>query len=99
MLRYLSIYGLRRTLYKIAGRRRGSLRWLRPRPARRRDIAVLGCGQYAFATIGCIVARHAGVTRGEVATYIPELAHADPAAFGIAVVTVDGEVAPGTRVR
>ena len=60
VLRYLSIYGLRRTLYKIAGRRRGSLRWLRPRPARRRDIAVLGCGQYAFATIGCIVARHAG---------------------------------------
>ena len=39
-----------------------------------------------------IVARHAGVTRGEVATYIPELARADPTAFGIAVVTVDGRV-------
>jgi len=30
--------------------------------------------------------------RGEVATYIPELARVDPAAFGIAVATVDGKV-------
>lgn len=29
---------------------------------------------------------------GEVATYIPELARADPRTFGIAVATVDGEV-------
>lgn len=31
--------------------------------------------------------------RGEVATYIPELANVDPAAFGIAVVDADGTVA------
>ncbi|MCS0502717.1 glutaminase [Ancylobacter mangrovi] len=31
--------------------------------------------------------------RGDVATYIPELARADPASFGIAVVGADGEVA------
>jgi glutaminase len=31
--------------------------------------------------------------RGEVATYIPELARVDPKAFGIAVVDVDGKVA------
>lgn len=31
--------------------------------------------------------------RGQVATYIPELAKADPAAFGIAVVDADGKVA------
>jgi glutaminase len=32
------------------------------------------------------------LTRGEVATYIPELAKADPAWFGIVVATVDGQV-------
>jgi glutaminase len=31
--------------------------------------------------------------RGEVATYIPELARVDPKAFGIAVIDVDGKVA------
>lgn len=59
-IRFLQIYGVRRTLYKIAARKRGALRWLRPRPNQPRDIAVLGCGQFAFATIGCIVAKHAG---------------------------------------
>jgi glutaminase len=34
----------------------------------------------------------AGLTDGEVASYIPELAHADPAWFGVALVTVDGHV-------
>ncbi len=33
--------------------------------------------------------------RGEVATYIPELANVDPRHFGIAVITADGEVATG----
>jgi glutaminase len=33
--------------------------------------------------------------RGEVAAYIPELARADPAAFGIAVIDADGQVATG----
>jgi glutaminase len=32
------------------------------------------------------------LTSGEVATYIPELARVDPELFGIAIVTVDGEV-------
>jgi glutaminase len=35
-------------------------------------------------------ARYAGLDAGEVATYIPELAKADPCAFGICVVTLDG---------
>lgn len=39
-----------------------------------------------------IRARHASVDDGAVATYIPELARADPAWFGIAVATVDGTV-------
>jgi glutaminase len=33
--------------------------------------------------------------RGEVATYIPELAGADPKQFGLAVVTADGHIAAG----
>lgn len=34
----------------------------------------------------------AGCRDGSVASYIPELAHADPALFGIAIATVDGHV-------
>jgi glutaminase len=33
--------------------------------------------------------------RGDVATYIPELARVDPKAFGLAVVDIDGNVATG----
>lgn len=34
--------------------------------------------------------RLAGIGRGNVATYIPELAKADPNWFGICLVTMDG---------
>jgi glutaminase len=37
-------------------------------------------------------ARFSGLDRGRVASYIPELAKADPAWFGIAIATVDGQV-------
>lgn len=37
-------------------------------------------------------ARHASLSDGEVATYIPELAKADPNWFGICVVTANGHV-------
>ncbi len=59
-LRFIRIYGLRRTLYKIAARKRGSLALIRPRPAHPRDIGIVGCGQFAFATIGCIVSHRLG---------------------------------------
>ncbi len=36
--------------------------------------------------------RHRTNIGGAVATYIPELAHADPASFGIVIATVDGAV-------
>jgi glutaminase len=36
--------------------------------------------------------RHAGQGEGQVATYIPELAHADPSQFGICLATSDGHV-------
>ena len=37
-------------------------------------------------------ARHAGLTTGEVATYIPELAKVDPDQFAICLATTDGHV-------
>ena len=37
-----------------------------------------------------LLERHAGRDTGEVATYIPELASADPDLFGICLATVDG---------
>jgi len=37
-------------------------------------------------------ARHAGLCAGEVATYIPELAKADPNWFGIVLATTDGRL-------
>ena len=36
--------------------------------------------------------RVSGLTGGKLADYIPELGKANPAAFGIALATVDGEV-------
>ncbi len=45
--------------------------------------------------------RFAGLSGGQVATYIPALAQADPAAFGIVIATVDGQVyeVGDTRLR
>src|SRR5690242_4311231 len=37
-------------------------------------------------------AKYSGVTEGRVATYIPELAKADPEWFGICLVTTSGSV-------
>src|SRR4029077_20837697 len=37
-------------------------------------------------------ARYLSIDEGEVATYIPELAKADPCKFGVSVVTSDGRI-------
>jgi glutaminase len=42
--------------------------------------------------IARVYARHRDCAEGEVATYIPELGKADPAKFGICVVTAEGRV-------
>ena len=44
-------------------------------------------------------ARTRTVTAGTIATYIPELAKADPEAFGVAVATVDGKVYTAAPTR
>lgn len=60
--RYARIYGVRRTLYKAAGRKRASAlaKVLSPSPRAARDIGVIGCGQFAFATIGPLVVARLG---------------------------------------
>ena len=58
-LRYAGIYGPSRTLFKAAGRLRISLPYLAlQRP--RKDIAVIGCGQFAFSTIAYFLQRTFG---------------------------------------
>jgi glutaminase len=42
--------------------------------------------------LGGVHREFAAVSDGDVATYIPELASADPDRFGIAIATVDGEI-------
>jgi predicted dehydrogenase len=53
-LRFVGIYGPMRAWYKAAGRLRlgAFLPTLRPRAA---DVGIIGCGQFAFATIGYFI--------------------------------------------
>lgn len=53
---------------------------------------VLRAGGPVRAYLSRMHARYADLSDGAVATYIPELAHADPEAFGIALATVDGSL-------
>ena len=57
LLRFVSIYGPGRTLFKAAGRLRLGLALPRLRPSRH-GVGVIGCGQFAFATIGYFLRRH-----------------------------------------
>lgn len=60
--RFMMIYGPVRALFKVAGRlRRGKAAWLSLRfwPVKR-DIGVIGCGQFAFATIGYVITSRLG---------------------------------------
>lgn len=54
--------------------------------------AAPGTGSPILKRLLALHARHAADRGGRLAAYIPELAKADPDAFGIAVATVDGEV-------
>ncbi len=60
LLRFIRIYGVGKTLYKVQGRMRPRVVLPRPRRARTRDIGVIGCGQFAFSTIGFHLVRNLG---------------------------------------
>jgi predicted dehydrogenase len=51
-VRFVTLYGLRRTVFKAVGRLRFRIPFLAFRRAHRPDIAIIGCGQFALATIG-----------------------------------------------
>lgn len=59
VLRFANIYGKHRTLFKVAGRSRVGipLVW-RSHPSP--DVALIGCGQYGFATLGYFLTRRYG---------------------------------------
>lgn len=55
ILRFFKIYGVRKTLFKVAGRSRGKLKPLTVLLRKRKknlDIGVIGCGQFTFSTVG-----------------------------------------------
>jgi predicted dehydrogenase len=57
-LRFMKIWGLRKTLFKVLGRRRSVLPSFVSIPAaKKRDIGIIGCGQFSFSTIGSVVTR------------------------------------------
>ncbi|ARM31353.1 Gfo/Idh/MocA family protein [Prosthecochloris sp. HL-130-GSB] len=52
-LRYTKIYGFRKTLFKSVGRSRSISGFFKPRIKNAlRDVAVVGCGQFSFSTLG-----------------------------------------------
>lgn len=59
ILRFIKIYGPVRTWFKLAGRARIRLGLLRPRQMRNGvNVGVIGCGQFAFSTIGYSLSRY-----------------------------------------
>lgn len=61
LVRFVAIYGVGKTLLKAFGRSRSMPRLLPlARPARVRDIGLIGCGQFGFATIGHAISSQLG---------------------------------------
>ena len=58
LLRFIRIYGLRKTLFKALGRLRSGRFTLAPRSGA--DIGVIGAGQFAFATVGYSIYKRFG---------------------------------------
>ena len=104
LLRFTAIYGPGRTLYKAAGRLRigvpklTTLRTLLSRP--KRDIGLVGCGQFAFATIGYFLMRHQPGRLMACYDVDAKSAASLAASLGVARVAASGEellALPGLR--
>ena len=99
--RFVTIYGPRRALFKSAGRIRGGRAWwLGVRPNHTRDIGVIGCGQFAFATIGFVIATRFG-SRFRAAYDPDPRALSSFSSFYDAEAVKSGDdviTAPGTRI-
>lgn len=59
ILRYITIYGIDRTMFKVIGRMKSGFS-LPSFVKLKQDIAVIGCGQFGFSTIGYFVNRSFG---------------------------------------
>lgn len=55
LLRFIAIYGISRTLFKVFGRMRIS--GVRLPSFKKRNIGLIGCGQFGFATIGYFISK------------------------------------------
>jgi predicted dehydrogenase len=55
LIRFITIYGINRTLFKVFGRLRVS--GVRIPSLKKRNIALIGCGQFGFATIGYFISK------------------------------------------
>jgi predicted dehydrogenase len=63
VFRFFGIYGIRKTLFKIVGRSRGKFNFLQIFLLSKNnnpDIAVIGCGQFTFSTVGQVISRKYG---------------------------------------
>lgn len=91
VVRYTGIYGWRRTLFKIMGRTRtGKPSWLARRLGRSApDVALVGCGQFAYATIGYVLLTERG--RCIKSCYDVDGTAASTLAHGLSVVTTAAE--------
>ena len=61
--RFFKIYGVRKTLFKIAGRARGKsklLTILLRSKKKNPDIGVIGCGQFTYSTVGQVISSNYG---------------------------------------
>jgi len=81
--RFVSIYGPGRTWFKVAGRLRRGLPRLRS-GGRAADIGMLGCGQFAFATIGYFLRRESGARIAACFDIEPRAAQSFARAQGLA---------------
>ncbi len=55
LVRFITIYGISRTLFKVFGRLRVS--GVRLPSLKKRNIGLIGCGQFGFATIGYFISK------------------------------------------
>ncbi len=60
VIRFIQIYGLSRTLTKVAGRLRIGSFLGRITPKKEKEISIIGCGQFAFSTISYFLKKQKG---------------------------------------
>lgn len=61
VFRFFRIYGVSKTWFKVVGRYRLLGKYLKPySSSRERDIAVIGCGQFSFSTVGHAICQRFG---------------------------------------